>query len=55
MVRQTYLDIALVRITGRHEIVDRVRARGVRRFLRKPFDGDALLAAVRGALDEGPD
>jgi FixJ family two-component response regulator len=39
-------------ITGRHEITDRDRASGIGGFLRKPFDGHALLAAVRDALGE---
>ncbi|KGE01311.1 response regulator [Rhizobium sp. YS-1r] len=39
-------------ITGRHEIADQDRARGIGGFLRKPFDGHALLAAVRDALGE---
>jgi FixJ family two-component response regulator len=37
-------------ITGRHEIADQARARGVSGFFRKPFDAQALLAAVGDAL-----
>ena len=37
-------------ITGRHEIADQCRARGISGFFRKPFDGQALLAAVGNAL-----
>ena len=37
-------------ITGRHEIADQNRARGVNGFFRKPFDADDLLAAVNDAL-----
>lgn len=40
-------------ITGRHEIVDQDRARGISGFFRKPFDGQALLAAVGDALRGG--
>ncbi|CDN57076.1 Response regulator receiver protein (plasmid) [Neorhizobium galegae bv. officinalis bv. officinalis str. HAMBI 1141] len=42
-------------ITGRHEIADQDRARGAGGFLRKPFDGHALLAAVRDALGKRQD
>jgi FixJ family two-component response regulator len=38
-------------VTGRHEIAEQDRARGIDCFLRKPFDGHILLAAVRDALD----
>ena len=37
-------------ITGRHEIADQDRAQGISGFFRKPFDGQALLAAVGDAL-----
>ncbi|MBB4226621.1 response regulator [Rhizobium mongolense] len=37
-------------ITGRHEIADQDRARGISGFFRKPFDAEALLAAVDNAL-----
>ncbi len=36
-------------ITGRHEIADQSRARGISGFFRKPFDARALLAAVAEA------
>ncbi|MGV6876431.1 response regulator [Pseudochelatococcus sp. B33] len=44
-------------ITGRHEIADQVRARGISGFFRKPFDAQGLLAAVDDALrdKEGED
>jgi len=37
-------------ITGRHEIADQTRARGITGFFRKPFDGTALLAAIGEAI-----
>jgi FixJ family two-component response regulator len=37
-------------ITGRHEIADQSRALGISGFFRKPFDGQALLAAIDDAL-----
>jgi FixJ family two-component response regulator len=40
-------------ITGRHEIADQVRAQGISGFFRKPFDAQALLAAVGEALGNG--
>lgn len=39
-------------ITGRHEIADQGRAQGISGFFRKPFDGQALLAAIGDALPE---
>ncbi|RAI02148.1 response regulator [Acuticoccus sediminis] len=43
-------DLPVFLITGRHEIADQSRARGTAGFFRKPFDGNALLAAVEAAL-----
>ena len=40
-------------ITGRHELVERGRMRGVSQVFRKPFDAGALLAAVGHALHLG--
>lgn len=46
-------------ITGRHEIADQTRARGITGFFRKPFDGKALLSAISEAIgaqrNEGTD
>jgi FixJ family two-component response regulator len=44
-------------ITGRHEIADQSRAKGISGFFRKPFDARKLLAAVDEALhkQEGED
>lgn len=39
-------------ITGRHEIADQSRAFGISGFFRKPFDGQALLAAIGDALPD---
>lgn len=43
-------DLPVLMITGRHEIVDQSRAQDISGFFRKPFDGQALLAAVGKAL-----
>jgi len=43
-------DLPVFLITGRHEIADRGRAAGISGFFRKPFDAQALLAAVGEAL-----
>jgi FixJ family two-component response regulator len=37
-------------ITGRHEMADQSQAQGIGGVFRKPFDGQALLAAVADAL-----
>jgi FixJ family two-component response regulator len=50
-VRQIRPDLPVFLITGRHEINDQSGARGRGGFLRKPFDGNALLAALRDALE----
>ncbi|MCF3935355.1 response regulator [Acuticoccus sp. M5D2P5] len=49
-VRAVRPEMPVFLITGRHEIADQHRARGAAGFFRKPFDGDALLAAVDHAL-----
>ena len=46
---------ALGLITGRHEIADQGRAQGVGGFFRKPFDAQALLAAIANALHKSTD
>jgi FixJ family two-component response regulator len=40
-------------ITGRHELAERERLRGVSPVFRKPFDAGGLLAAVGQALHLG--
>jgi FixJ family two-component response regulator len=37
-------------ITGRHEIADQTRAKGIAGFFRKPFDGTVLLSAIGEAI-----
>jgi FixJ family two-component response regulator len=49
-VKKARPDLPVFLITGRHEIADQQRARGIGGFFRKPFDGQALLAAVGDAL-----
>lgn len=57
MRRRPSLSVFL--ITGRHEIADQTRARGITGFFRKPFDGTALLSAISEAIgaqrNEGTD
>ncbi|MBZ9799571.1 MULTISPECIES: response regulator [unclassified Mesorhizobium] len=50
LVKKTRADLPVFLITGRHEIADQYRAKGISGFFRKPFDGQALLAAVSEAL-----
>jgi FixJ family two-component response regulator len=52
LARQANPRLPVFLITGRHEIADQDRARGIDGFLRKPFDGHALVAAIRKALNE---
>lgn len=49
--RRTRPDLPVFLITGRHEIAEQGRAQGISGFFRKPFDGQALLAAVAAALN----
>lgn len=50
-------DLPVFLITGRHEIADQSRAKGISGFFRKPFDAQRLLTAVAEALhnQEGKD
>lgn len=50
VVRRARPGLPVFLITGRHEIADQDRARGVAAFFAKPFDADALLATVGDAL-----
>ena len=50
LVRKARPELPVFLITGRHEIADQVRAQGISGFFRKPFDAQALLAAVGEAL-----
>lgn len=43
-------EVPVFLITGRHEIAEQNRAKGEARLFRKPFDAQALLAAVSAAL-----
>jgi FixJ family two-component response regulator len=43
-------ELPVILITGRHEIAEPPKARHIR-FFRKPFDGQALLAAIGEALN----
>jgi FixJ family two-component response regulator len=50
LVKKTRPELPVFLITGRHEIADQDRARGISGFFRKPFDAKVLLAAVGDAL-----
>jgi FixJ family two-component response regulator len=51
LVKQARPELPVILITGRHEIGDQQRAIAQgNRFFRKPFDGQALLAAIGQAL-----
>jgi FixJ family two-component response regulator len=51
LVKRARPDLPVILITGRHEIADQQRAIAQgNRFFRKPFDGQALLAAISQAL-----
>jgi FixJ family two-component response regulator len=51
LVKQARPELPVILITGRHEIADQPRAIAQgNRFFRKPFDGQALLAAIGEAL-----
>jgi FixJ family two-component response regulator len=50
MVMAERPDLPVFLITGRHEIADQSRAKGIGGFFRKPFDAQRLLAAVCEAL-----
>lgn len=49
-VKKERPELPVFLITGRHEIADQVRAQGADGFFRKPFDAQALLAAVGEVL-----
>lgn len=52
LTRQTRPELPVILITGRHEIADQQRAIAQgNRFFRKPFDGQALLAAIGQVLN----
>jgi FixJ family two-component response regulator len=50
LVKEQRPGLPVFLITGRHEIADQTRAKGITGFFRKPFDGLALLLAVGEAL-----
>jgi FixJ family two-component response regulator len=52
LVKDARPDLPVFLITGRHEIADQDRVQGISGFYRKPFDGQALLAAIGDALPE---
>lgn len=50
LARKARSDLSVFLVTGRHEIADQGRAQGISGFFRKPFDGQALLAAIGESL-----
>ena len=50
IVKKARPELPVFLITGRHEIADQGRAQGISGFFRKPFDAQALLAAVGDSL-----
>jgi len=50
LVNRARPELPVFLITGRHEIADQDRAKGISGFFRKPFDAHALLAAVGETL-----
>lgn len=50
LVRETRPELHVFLMTGRHEIASQGRAQGISGFFRKPFDVQALLAAIDDAL-----
>ena len=52
LVNRERPELPVFLITGRHEIAEQIRARAVQSFFCKPFDGQALLAAIARALTQ---
>jgi len=52
LVKKACPGLPVFLITGRHEIADQDRAQGISGFFRKPFDAQALLAAVGDVLND---
>ncbi|MER8555230.1 response regulator [Mesorhizobium sp. M0976] len=50
LVNRARPELPVFLITGRHEIVDQDRAKGMSGFFRKPFDAHALLGAIGETL-----
>lgn len=55
LVKKARPELPVFLVTGRHEIADQSRARGISGFFRKPFDAQALLAAIANALHQSRD
>jgi FixJ family two-component response regulator len=56
VAHQARPELPVILVSGRYDVVDRLPTAGAvaYRFLRKPFDGEALLAAVADALRSAP-
>ncbi|MGG6898421.1 response regulator transcription factor [Rhizobium sp. BR 315] len=55
IVKKARPELPVFLVTGRHEIADQSRARGISGFFRKPFDAQALLAAIANELHQSKD
>jgi FixJ family two-component response regulator len=55
IVRKSRPELPVFLVTGRHEIADQSRAQGISGFFRKPFDAQALLAAIANAVHQSRD
>jgi FixJ family two-component response regulator len=52
IVNKARPELPVFLVTGRHEIADQGRAKGIDGFFRKPFDAPALLIAIGEALQK---
>ena len=52
IVNKARPELPVFLVTGRHEIADQRRVKGVDGFFRKPFDAPALLIAIGEALQK---
>ncbi|MCZ4091735.1 MULTISPECIES: response regulator [Sinorhizobium] len=52
IVKKARPELPVFLVTGRHEIADQGRVKGVDGFFRKPFDAPALLIAISEALQK---
>lgn len=52
IVNKARPELPVFLVTGRHEIADQGRVKGVNGFFRKPFDAPALLIAIENALQK---
>ena len=51
LVKEERPELPVFLITGRHELAEQGRARGIQGLFRKPFDAQNLLTAIGEAMD----